>query len=96
MTDSRFTLKNIQVLFKLRTRMVQVKANFKSGLDSLICDVCNIEEDSQFHLLNCEELLNQCEALYNDDSVEYDDIFSNTEKQLKAVNLFETRTDICS
>ena len=91
MTDSRFTSNNIELLFKLRTRMVQVKANFKTGLDSLICDLCKVEEEeeNQSHLLNCEVLLNQCEALYNDESVEYDDIFADKESQLKAVKLFE-------
>ena len=33
MADSKFTSNNIKLLFKLRTRMVQVKANFKNGLD---------------------------------------------------------------
>ena len=91
MTDSRFTSNNIELLFKLRTRMVQVKANFKTGLDSLICDLCKVEEEeeNQSHLLNCEVLLNQCESLYNDESVEYDDIFADKESQLKAVKLFE-------
>lgn len=40
-------------------------------------------------MLNCEVLLNQCEALYNDESVEYDDIFADKESQLKAVKLLE-------
>ena len=91
MTDSKFTSNNIELLFKLRTRMVQVKANFKTGFDSLFCDLCKVEdeEENQPHLLNCEVLLNNCEALYNDESVEYDDIFSDKESQLKAVKLFE-------
>ena len=69
--------------------MVQVKANFKNGLDNIICDLCNIEEDDQCHLLSCEKLMYECEDLYNDDTVEYEDIFSNTENQLKAVKLFQ-------
>ena len=39
--------------------------------------------------MSCEKLMYECEDLYNDDTVEYEDIFSNTENQLKAVKLFQ-------
>ena len=89
MKDSKFSINNIKLLFKLRTRMVQVKRNFKSAYLSLVCDLCKLEEDSQYHLLSCEVLLQKCQELYNDVSVEYDDLFSTSEKQLQAVKLFE-------
>ena len=53
------------------------------------CDLCQSDEEDQYHLLSCEVLLKECEELYNDKSVEYDDIFSTSEKQLQAVKLFE-------
>ena len=89
MKNSKFTIDNIKLLFKLRTRMVQVKRNFKSSFVSLECDLCQIDEEDQYHMLSCEVLLKECKELYNDESVEYEDIFSTTEKQLQAVKLFE-------
>ena len=69
--------------------MIQVKNNFKFGLESLTCDLWHSEEEDQLHLLNCETLINKCEDLYNVISVEYGDLFSTTAKQLQAVKLFE-------
>ena len=89
MKDPNFSINNIKLLFKLRTRMVQVKRNFKSAFQSLVCDLCEIEEDDQHHLLSCQVLLKQCSELYNDISVEYNDLFSTSEKQLQAVKLFK-------
>ena len=89
MVDSNFSQHNIKLIFKLRTRIIQVKNNFKNGFESLICELCHADEEDQLHLLNCETLLNQCEDLYNDVSVEYGDLFSTTTKQLQPVKLFE-------
>ena len=70
--------------------MIKVKNNFKSSLESLVCDLCHAEEEDQLNLLNCETLINQCDDLYNDISVEYGDLFSKmTTKQLQAVKLFQ-------
>ena len=72
-----------------------MKRNFKSSFVSLECDLCQIDEEDQYHMLSCEVLLKECEELYNDESVEYEDIFSTTEKQLQAVKLFEKVLQTC-
>ena len=72
-----FSTKEITTLFKLRTRMVQVKMNFKNFYDNTLCDLCYDEEDSQEHMLNCEKLIEHCDELYNDYIVNYEDIYSS-------------------
>ena len=70
--------------------MLSVKDNFKNNyaMNDLSCSLqCGQYEDQQ-HLLECEILIQKCEALYNDTSVKYEDIFSTETKQLDAARLY--------
>ena len=89
--NSDFNISDIQLLFKLRTRMMNVKANFRNQYnnDDIICKFCDEGvEESQYHQLECQTIINNCPELFNDISVEYEDIFKGPEKQLKIVKLF--------
>ena len=52
-------LKNIEkyLLLKFRTRMAEVKVNFKGKYEDLLCPLCNIKQDSQSHLFNWNGLI---------------------------------------
>ena len=52
-------------LFKLRVREIDVKANYKNKYNNLKCDLCNSpsDEEDQYHLLQCDRLINECESL---------------------------------
>ena len=70
--------------------MINVKDNFKNMYqgEDLLCDLkCGKYEDQQ-HLLECEVLLGKCTALYEDDTVKYEDLFKTENKQLDEVKLF--------
>ena len=72
-----------QLLFKLRTRMIDVKANYpnlyKGELFCSLCDSNTIE--NQQHILICPSLI-----VHSSTKIQYTDIFSdNTEKQIEAV-----------
>ena len=69
--------------------MTQVKRNFKSAYSSLTCNLCQKEEEDQVHLLSCPNILSECIELRDDTEVEYEDLFSDVKKQLKAVKLFD-------
>ena len=89
-TDASFSSEEKQILFKLRTRMVEVKENFKSRHSDTICSLCFDHVESQKYLLDCPVLINNCSDLYNDSFVKYEDLFSSEiEKQLKATKLFD-------
>ena len=46
-----------QTLFKLRTRMVNVRENFKSGhIADMWCRICKLFREIQQHLLECPGL----------------------------------------
>ena len=53
------------------------------------CSLCKIEYETINHTLNCQVLIGQCTVLNNDRIVTYEDVFENTDKQLRAVKLFE-------
>ena len=62
--------------------MTSVKMNFKSQYQDLMCDLCeNDLNQTDFHLLDCETVLNECSELSNDNVSEYEDIFGNISKQ---------------
>ena len=44
-------------LFQLRSRMIDVKTNFKNNHSDLSCPLCGIKEDDQKHVLECPMLL---------------------------------------
>ena len=84
-----FSNSDIELLFKLRSKTVDVKINFKTKYaNSLTCPLngCN-QEDSQEHIFeSCEELLKRSK----NDKVKHKQIFSNTKNQFKAVKNFKS------
>ena len=90
--DKRFTQEEVRLLFKLRTRMYPVKANFKKKhMGNLTCEFCVIHNSDQQHLLKCSVLAKFVPEL-NNSEVEYDDIFGSVDKQLRAIKLFSKLT----
>ena len=73
--DSEKTIKNIQDLFKIRSRMLDVKTNYKGNYTEYNCDECKIigleNEDTQSHLLKCPIINAGKTELHS----EYSDIF---------------------
>ena len=55
---------------------------------NIICELCATDEDgTQFHLLQCEYFIENCETLSNNIQVEYEDIFESIDKQVFAAKL---------
>ena len=88
-TDSKMTNDEKQLLFRMRTRMTDVKLNFKNKYVDHLCLLGQIEEESQSHLMECLILKDKCEALKENMEVEYKDIYKNNTKQQKAIKLFK-------
>ena len=77
--DPRFTPETVNMLFKFRTRMHNVKNNFRNNYkqSSILCPLCNVEDDTQEHLFVCQAILERCDVLQSQESeVAYEDIFS--------------------
>ena len=72
-------------IFRLRTRMTNVKANFKGKYDDLSCEICKQEDETQQHILKCEKI-------DKERSPEYNEIFGeNVEKQVEIAKVFNEK-----
>ena len=45
-----------QTIFIMRSRMEEVKLNFRGKCENLDCEVCKEVEESQKHILECREI----------------------------------------
>ena len=77
-------IKEKSFIFSARSRMIDVKCNFKSGLSDLKCRRCFKEDEDQKHLLSCSAL--------SDNSIidagylpQYEDLFSDSDKKIEKI-----------
>ena len=67
--------------------MINVKKNFSSIYkDDIGCRLCKVHVECQEHLLKCHELKKHVEI---PEDVKYEDIFKDTEKQLRMVKVYK-------
>jgi len=59
---SLLTRKQASTIFRARSRMLQVKSNYKNGHSELMCRKCRSHEETQDHILN------ECQVLHTDNS----------------------------
>ena len=81
-----------QILFKLRTKMLWIKTNFKSmHRVDLSCSMCEDKksEESENHLLKCPILVNHQDMMKEIGQVGYNDVFKDITKQQLAVKVFK-------
>ena len=81
----------VSIIFKARTRMLNVKSNYKNGnKENLNCRLCEKEEETQEHILeNCEKLIQTIE-----DKIYIEEIFSeNTEELIQTAKKIEERIE---
>ena len=57
LADSRFSTKEKQLLFKLRSKTLDVKQNFGGQKSNPWCISCSLFQETQSHLLQCPELV---------------------------------------
>ena len=85
-----FTVAQSKLLFKLRSRMLEVKMNFKNEyndyIDLLMCKQCNSGEfDDQRHVISCKVLDNN-----KNSTIKYIDLFSKDLNTVKrAITVYE-------
>ena len=83
-------------VFSLRSRMLDIKCNYKSNHSNLCCPICKNENDDQQHLLCCEGLKDSSVV---DKLPNYEDLLSNSfEKVIGIAHIlkkqYETRKSI--
>ena len=75
------------MIFKMRSRVTSVKMNFKRNFENLKCSLCKIENESQKHIIECNEIRKLRGNSFK--SVEYENLFGeNVKKQLEIMKYF--------
>ena len=97
MTSPLFQNLEVCLLFALRSKYIDCKANFKNKYryTHLLCDYCFESDDTQQHILQCKVLnsyLQSKEAA--NEKIEYNDLFKNVHKQKVIVTMFTKLLDI--
>ena len=78
------TIKDKSFIFNARSRMLDVKCNYKDGKSSLLCRRCNAEDESQAHIFKCKALSDN--SVLNSNVIpSYEDIFGLDTEKIKIV-----------
>ena len=90
LVDVNTTVKQKKLLFLLRSRMFPVKMNFQQSHSDLLCSLCSKEQESQQHLLICDEIVNEEELkrCIASRKISYEDIYGPPSKQRDAIKLW--------
>ena len=81
----KMTIEEKQMIYQLRLEVTYVKMNFKGMHEDLKCKICNEENETQKHILECK-ILNKDETQF----LEYEKIKSgNIFEKVKIVRKFK-------
>ena len=54
--ELKVKLEEAQEIFKMRSRVSDVKTNFKGKYENFECEICKIEYETQQHIIECKEI----------------------------------------
>ena len=77
--ESDMTIREKAFTFAARSRMLDLKCNFKVGKKDLMCNLCGKHEESQEELLTCEVLIDSTETV---NPSTYSDLFSSDKSKV--------------
>jgi hypothetical protein len=82
-----------QLIFKLRSKMTDLKMNFKGIYDSYECEACGLEDESQDHILKCKEILKISKE--EDKIPNHERLFEGTvQEQVSIARIFKKHIEI--
>ena len=89
--NEELSIQNKKLMFRIRNRLIDVKTNFKTKYNNnLECRLCAAPEESQSHLVECSEIVNNEELKKALCSYKYSYIFSTELKiQTKLVKAWQ-------
>ena len=98
LTSEVLSPSEIQTLFRLRSRCINVKGNQRSAFrNNMSCRTCFLVPETQEHVYHCSVIRNKV-SFFNFESVKYEMIFGNLSEQENFTKIYHTmiqaRTDI--
>ena len=90
----------VQNLFKIRNNMIDVKENFKSNQENILCKLCLSFCENQQHLLQCTKIKEKLNGVMNFESLDIEMAYQSIERQEKIAKIYtiilNARKDILS
>ena len=87
--DPRLDNRKKQLLFKLRSKTLDVKSNFGSSNEDQWCISCGLSKETQGHLLQCPLLVRNLRYLIDrKQELEETHIYGDIEEQIQIVNIY--------
>ena len=75
--NENLSIQGKRLMFKIQNRLSDVKTNFKKKYsNNLKCRLCSCPEESQAHLIECNELMDDKEVKTAIEGFAYEDLFS--------------------
>ena len=98
LSSKRLSIPEIQTLFKLRSRTLNLKDNQKSSfIDNMLCRTCLLYPETQQHIFHCQVLRDKLDYIVFS-KVNYEMIFEDLEKQENFTKIYhlmlQARADI--
>ena len=83
------SIQDAKFIFLVRTRMLDIKANFQNSHANMLCIACKEEDETQEHLLQCKVLSDENTVV--EELPEYGNLFGeNLEKQITVAQILNT------
>ena len=92
-----FSDEEVNLLFALRSRYVECRANFKNRYreNDIQCQLCMQSCDTQKHILDCSVIQKHITSnIIEEDKAEYEDLFGEVRKQKRVTVLFKDLIEI--
>ena len=89
--SEKITVEEKKLLFLMKTRGVNVKTNFKNNFSNMLCRLCEKqgEDQSEIHLIKCEQIINENNIKDLIQNITYTDIFGKLDKQIAAIKAWK-------
>ena len=93
-SEEKITQEDSIQIFKKRSRMTAIKLNHKNKYETYECDACKIEDESQEHVMKCEEI-KKIQKYDENEVPEYEKIMTgNLRDQIKIAKSFSEKLKI--
>ena len=93
--ETNMKKEHCEQIFKIRSRVTQAKVNFKNKYETYECEACEIAEETQEHILQCEKILNNHKESEPNENIEYEKVMNgNVKEQLTIAKLFMKNMEI--
>ena len=84
-----------ETIFKMRSRVSNVKTNYRGRFENFECSLCNEDMETQQHIIECKSIRNVKKT--ENENVKYENLYGeNVKQQLKIAKLFIENMNIKS